>query len=133
MFAFLSNLGRLGVTIAVLVAVAGILGFTTLGIQLVASHHNASATAACAVSMGSVIGGQQRLSVSAHGLSANTNYLEAQTGVQSVMVTTDAAGSVSDQSLMYHGAGSYNIKFDYFYWSNNKLVEATGTSCSANL
>src|SRR5690348_6310854 len=133
MFAFLSNLGRLGVTIGVLVAVAAILGFTTVGMQLVASHHNASASAGCRVAMGTVIDGNQRLLVTASGLSGSTQYLEAQTGVQSAWVTSDSAGSASDQSLLYHGSGNYSISFYYYYWSNNKLVQATATSCSANL
>jgi len=34
---------------------------------------------------------------------------------------------------VYHGSGSYSIAFDYYYWSNNKLVQALATSCSANL
>jgi hypothetical protein len=96
-----------------------------------ASKHKDPST--CAVSMGSVINGQQRLLVTAWALTSNSSYLEAQTGVQSVMVTSDGAGSVSDQSLVYQGHGSYDISFDYYYWSNNKLVQATATSCSASL
>ena len=95
----------------------------------VASKHKDPGS--CSVAMGSTINGQQRLLVVASGLNPGTNYLEAQTGVQSVMLTADATGSISDQSLVYHAAGTYTITFYYFYWSNNKLVQAPATSCSA--
>lgn len=131
MFSFLTRLGRLAIGIPIVVAVVTIFGVGALTSVPVASKHNAPG--ACTVAMGAVISGQQRLSVTAWGLTANSGYLEAQTGVQSVMVTTDATGSVSDQSLVYHGSGKYAITFYYYYWSNNKLVQATATSCSASL
>jgi len=133
MFIFLSRLGRLFVGTAVVIAVTAILGFNTLtrnDVPVASKHKDPGA---CTVAMGSVINGQQRLSVTAWGLTPNSSYLEAQTGVQSVMVTTSATGSVSDQSLLYHGSGTYSIAFDYYYWSNNKLVQALATSCSASL
>src|SRR2546425_6437579 len=131
MFIFLRNLGRLAIGIPILIAVTAVMGFSVLTFVPAASKHKDPGS--CTVAMGSVLSSQQRLSVSAHGLSPNASYLEAQKGVQSVMVATDATGSVSDQSLMYHGSGMYTISFDYYYWSNNKLVQATATSCSANL
>jgi hypothetical protein len=131
MFVFLTRLGRLVVGIPVVIAVTAILGFNTLTALPVASKHKDPGS--CTVAMGSVINGQQRLLVNAVGLAAGTKYLEAQPGVQSVWITTDAAGSSSDQSLYYHGAGNYSIAFDFYYWSNNKLVQATATSCSASL
>ena len=100
------------------------------GMLPVASKHRDPTT--CSVAMGAVISGQQRLLVKAWALSPSSTYTEAQTGVQSAMVTTDATGAVTDQSLVYHGAGTYAIAFDYYYWSNNKLVQATATSCSAS-
>jgi len=134
MFVFLTRLGRLFVATVVLASVISILGVMSVTGILVASHHNASSSqASCTVAMGSVINGQQRLLVSAGGLAASTKYLEAQPGVQSVWITTNSAGSSSDQSLYYHGAGNYSIAFDYYYWSNNKLVQATATTCSASL
>ena len=131
MFVFLTRLGRLVVGIPVVIAVTTILGINTLTALPVASKHKDPGS--CTVAMGSVINGQQRLLVSVVGLAPGTKYLEAQPGVQSVWITTNSAGSSSDQSLYYHGAGSYTIAFDYYYWSNNKEVQATATSCSRNL
>jgi hypothetical protein len=109
MFAFLSNLGRLGVTIAVLVAVAGILGFTTLGMQLVASHHNAAATAGCSVSAAGV---GSRLTISGTGYAANTSYLveiKWPAGNTSGQIsTTSASGALSAWNYAYY-AGSYSV------------------------
>lgn len=132
MFTFLTRLGRVFVGITVFVAVLGVLGIvTTTGILV--SHHQAAGSQTCSISMGSVVNGQQRLLITAGGLTASTQYLEAQPGVQSVWITTSTSGSSSDQSLVYHGAGNYTVAFDYYYWSNNKLVQATATSCSASL
>jgi hypothetical protein len=131
MFIFLTRLGRLMVGIPIVIAVTTIMGFSALSIVPVASKHKDPGT--CTVAMGSIVNLQQRLLVSASGLTPSSSYLEAQTGVQSVMVTTDSTGSVSDQSLAYTGSGKYTITFYYYYWSNNKLVQATATSCSANL
>jgi hypothetical protein len=135
MFTFLTRMGRLFVVAIVMGATASILGFGILNYSPVANKHHsgASASAGCTVAMGAVISGQQRLLVSASGLTPSSSYLEAQTGVQSVMVTTDGTGSVSDQSLYYHGSGDYSISLYFYYWSNNKLVQATATSCSAHL
>jgi len=106
MFAFLSNLGRLGVTIAVLVAVAGILGFTTLGMQLVASHHNATASAACAASSA---GAGKALVISGHGFAANTQYLlytSTPAGTGATTATTDGTGAFTVNSWAYW-SGAY--------------------------
>jgi hypothetical protein len=97
----------------------------------VASKHKDPST--CTVSMGSVINGQQRLLVTAWALTPDFAYTEGQVGVQSALVTTDSTGAVSDQSLWFQGPGAYTIVFDSYYWSNNKLVQATATSCSADL
>ena len=132
MFGFLTRMGRLFVGITVFVAVLGILGVMSINGALV-SHHQAAGTQTCSVSMGAVVNGQQRLLVSASGLTANANYVYGQTGVQTATVTTSASGSFTDQSLFYHGAGTYNIAVDYYYWSNNKLVQSIATSCSASL
>jgi hypothetical protein len=131
MFTFLTRLGRLVVCIPIVIAVTAIIGFGVLSTVPAASKHKDPGS--CTIAMGSVISGQQRLLVTASGLSINTDYLEAQPGVQSLWVTTDANGSVSNQSLWYHGPGKYTIDFDYYYWQNSKLVQATATSCSANL
>ena len=131
MFTFLTRLGRLAIGIPVALVVITVLGYTTLTMLPAASRHKDPG--ACTVAMGSVINGQQRLLVTGSGMSANTQYLEAQTGVQSVWITTDSSGSSSDQSLYFNGAGTYTISFYYYYWSNNKLVQATETSCSAKL
>lgn len=131
MFTFLTRLGRLAIGIPVAVVVITVLGYTTLTMLPAASKHKDPGS--CTVAMGSIINGQQRLLVTASGLSAGTQYLEAQTGVQSAWITTDSTGSSSDQSLYYHGSGQYTIAFDYYYWSNNKLVRATSTSCTASL
>lgn len=133
MYAFLTSLGRLFMGITVLVAVLAIFGVAGVTGILVSHHQNASSTASCAVSMGSVVNGQQRLLVISSGLTANTNYVYGQTGVQTATVTTNSTGAFSDQSLFYHGSATYTIAVDYYYWSNNKLVQATATSCSANL
>jgi len=103
MFTFLSRLGRLGVTIAVLVAVAGILGFTTWGSQLlVASHHNAGAgSAACAVASAGV--GQQ-LVVSGHGFAPGTQYLlqvSTPAGNWTTVANTDSSGTFAYSSWAY--------------------------------
>lgn len=99
-------------------------------------RHDPSA-AMCAVGLGSSITGQQRLLVTATGLSPSWSYAESQTdsktGLQSAMVMTDATGAVSDQSLFYMGHGTYSIAFDYYYWRNSQLVQATATTCSAQL
>ncbi|HEV2414629.1 MAG TPA: hypothetical protein VGX27_07455 [Candidatus Dormibacteraeota bacterium] len=97
------------------------------------SHRQNASSMSCAVSLGSVINGHQRLLVTASGLTPGTNYLEAQPGVQSVWITTDSAGASNNQSLYYNGPGKYTIAFDYYYFSNNKEVQATATSCSASL
>lgn len=131
MFTFLTRMGRLAIGIPVAMVVITVLGYTTLTMLPAASKHKDPGS--CTVAMGSVINGQQRLLTTAAGLPANTQYLEAQPGVQSVWITTSSTGSSSDQSLYYHGAGNYTIDFDYYYWSNNKLVQATATSCSASL
>jgi hypothetical protein len=131
MFVFLTRLGRLVVGIPVVIAVTAILGINTLTALPVASKHKDPGS--CTVAMGTVINGQQRLLVTVAGLAPSTQYLEAQPGVQSVWITTNSAGSSSDQSLLYHGSGNYTVAFDYYYWSNNKLVQATATSCSASL
>jgi hypothetical protein len=131
MFVFLTRLGRLAVGIPVVIAVTAILGFSTLSALPVASKHKDPGS--CTVAMGSVINGQQRLLVTASGLSPSTNYLEAQTGVQSAWVTTDTAGAFTSESLYYQGPGKYTIDIDYYYWSNNKAVQATTTSCSGSL
>ena len=131
MYIFLSRLGRLMVGIPVVIAVTTIMGIGTLELVPVASRHHDPGS--CIVTMGSVLNGQQRLLVTASGLSPATQYLEAQPSVQSVWITTDSTGASSDQSLYYHGSGTYTVAFDYYYWSNNKLVQATATSCSATL
>lgn len=94
-------------------------------------HHDPAGT--CAVALGSVVNGQQRLLVKATGLTPSSSYVEAQTGVQSAMVTSDATGAISDQSLWFHGSGLYAIDVNYYYWRNNSLIQATATSCSAQL
>ena len=131
MFVFLTRLGRLVVGIPVVIAITTILGINTLTALPVASKHNDPGS--CTVAMGSVISGQQRLLVSAAGLAPGSSYVYGQTGVQTAKVTTNSSGAFSDQSLFYHGAGTYSIAVDYYYWSNNKLVRATATSCSARL
>jgi hypothetical protein len=131
MFTFLTRLGRLTIGIPIALVVITVIGYTTLTMLPAASHHKDPGS--CTVAMGSVINGQQRLLISMSGLSANTQYLEAQTGVQSVWVTTDSTGANTNQSLFYTGSGSYKIAIDYYYWSNNKEVVATETSCSATL
>ena len=113
------------------VVIVGAVTYLTSTMQLAAAKHKDPTT--CTVAMGSVISGQQRLLVKAWSLNPNATYTEAQAGVQSAVVTTDATGAVTDQSLFYHGAGSYSIVIDYYYWSNNKLVQATATSCAATL
>ena len=104
---------------------------------LVASKHHDPSAATCTVGLGSVINGQQRLLVTATRLTPNWSYAESQTngtmGLQSAMVTTDATGAVSDQSLFYLGHGTYSIAFDYYYWRNSQLVQATAGTCSAQL
>lgn len=99
-------------------------------VALASGHREPSS---CTVALGNVIDGQQRLLVSAWSLPADASLLEAQTGVQSVWVTTDATGAVSDQSLYYQGPGAYTIDFYTLYWKNNREVQATVTSCSAQL
>lgn len=131
MYGFLTRLGRLAVGIPVLVAILAIFGVGTSDLTPVASTSKATAT--CSVAMGSVVGAQQRLLVQATGLAPATSYLEAQTGVQSVMVTSDGSGSISDQSLVYHGPATYAIAFDFYFWSNHKLAHTTVASCSARL
>jgi hypothetical protein len=131
MFTFLTRLGRLAVGIPILVAVIVIFGASPLSSLPAASKHKDPG--ACTVAIGAVINGQQRLLITGAGMTPSTKFLEAQTGVQSVWVTTDSTGSSNDQSLYYHGAGTYAISFYYYYWSNNKLVQATETSCSARL
>jgi hypothetical protein len=131
MFVFLTRLGRLVVGIPVVIAVTTILGINTLTALPVASKHKDPGS--CTVAMGSVINGQQRLLVTASGLPANTQYLEAQPGVQSAWITTSSTGSSSDQSLRYNGPGKYTIAFDYYYWHINQVVQGTVTSCGASL
>ncbi len=131
MFVFLSRTGRLLVASIIVAALTTVVGASTIASLPVASKHNDPGS--CTVALGSVINGQQRLLITAVGLPAGTSFLEAQTGVQSVWITTDASGDSTDQSLYYHGAGTYSIAFDYYYWSNNKLVQATATGCSARL
>lgn len=132
MYTFLSRLGRLFVGITVLVAGIAIFGVSTDFGALV-SHHQNAPSMTCSVSMGSVINGHQRLLVTASGLAPGTSYLEAQPGVQSIWITTDSAGASNNQSLYYNGPGKYTIAFDYYYFSNNKEVQATATTCSASL
>lgn len=132
MFAFLTRLGRVFVGITVFVAVLGVLGIvTTTGILV--AHHQGAGAQTCSVTMGAVINGQQRLLVTAGGLTPSSSYVYGQTGVQTATVATNSAGAFSDQSLFYHGPGKYSIAVDYYYWSNNKLVQTTATSCSASL
>lgn len=105
-----------------------------VGAQLPVSAHHVKDPVSCTVAMGAVnAGGQQTLAVNAWALTPNTSYLEAQAGVQSVMITTDANGAVSDQSLLYQGAGTYTIEFDFYVWRNSQLVQVTATHCSATL
>ena len=106
MFTFLSRLGRLTVTIGVLVAVAGILGFTTFGMQLVASHHGASASAACVAASAGV---GKPLVISGHGFAANSQYLlytNTPAGSGATTATTDGSGSFTVNSWAYW-AGTY--------------------------
>ena len=131
MFTFLTRLGHLAVGIPILIAVVAIFGVSTLSSLPVASRHKDPGS--CTVALGSVISGHQRLLVTAAGMSPNTRYLEAQPGIQSMWITSDATGSSTDQSLYYNGAGTYTIAFDYYYWSGTKEVQATETSCSAHL
>lgn len=131
MFTFLTRLGRLAIAIPLGIVVVAVLGYTSLTMLPTASKHKDPGS--CTVAMGAVIGGQQRLLVTVVGLTPSTQYLEAQPGVQSVWITTDSSGSSSDQSLYYNGHGNYTIAFDYYYFSNNKEVQATATSCSASL
>lgn len=131
MFTFLTRLGRLAIGIPLAIVVVAVLGYTSLTMLPTASKHKDPGS--CTVAMGTVINGQQRLMVTAAGLGASTAYLEAQPGVQSVWITTSSTGTSSDQSLYYHGAGNYTVAFDYYYFSNNKEVQATATSCSASL
>lgn len=104
-----------------------------VGAQMPVQARHLQDPVTCTVAMGDVINGQQTLAVTAWALAPNTTYLEAQTGVQSVMVTTDATGSVFDQSLFYQGAGDYTVNFDFYVWHNNQLVQVTATHCSATL
>ena len=131
MFVFLTRLGRLVVGIPVVIAVTAILGINTLTALPAASKHKDPGS--CTVAMGAVINGHQRLLVTAVGLAPGSSYVYGQTGVQTANVTTNSTGAFSDQSLFYHGAGTYSIAIDYYYWSNNRLVQATATSCSARL
>lgn len=131
MYNFLSRLGRLLIGITVLVAIIAIFGVTT-DLGPLVSHHQNAPSAACAVSMGGVINGHQRLLVAASGLNPNSSYVYGQTGIQTATVTTNSSGAFSDQSLFYNGPGKYAISVDYYYWSNNKLVQAIGTSCSGS-
>jgi hypothetical protein len=94
-------------------------------------HHDPAGT--CSVALGSVVNGQQRLLVKATGLAPSSSYVEAQAGVQSAMVTSDATGAISDQSLWFHGSGLYSIAVNYYYWRNNQLVQTAAASCSAQL
>jgi hypothetical protein len=115
----------------VIVAVGSALVVTTQ-LPVEAKHFQDPVT--CTVAMGAVnVSGQQSLAVNAWALTPNTTYLEAQAGVQSVMVTTDATGSVSDQSLLYQGPGTYTVEFDFYYFHNSQLVQVTATHCSATL
>ena len=103
MFTFLTRLGRLGITITVLVAVATILGVTTWGRQqLVASHHQAaSPSAACAVSSAGV--GQQ-LVVSGHGFAPSTQYLlnvTTPSGNWATVANTDSSGAFKYTNWTY--------------------------------
>ena len=94
-------------------------------------HHDPAGS--CTVALGSVINGQQRLLVNATGLTPSSMYIEAQTGAQSAMVTSNATGAISDQSLWFHGSGLYTIDVNYYFWRNNQLVQSTAASCSAQL
>jgi hypothetical protein len=127
---FTTKAGRLVLGVMFMTVVTSLIGSGSLTIPVASKHKDPGS---CAVAMGSVVDGQQRLLVSAVGLPPNSKYLEAQTGVQSTWITTDANGAVSDQSLYYQGAGTYNIAFYYYYWSNNKEVQTLLTSCSAKL
>jgi len=131
MFTFLTRLSRLAIGIPVALVVITVLGYTSLTMLPTASKHKDPGS--CTVTMGSVINGQQRLLVTASGLPDNTQYLEAQPGVQSVWITTSSVGSSTDQSLRYKGPGKYTIDFDYYYWHINQVVQGTVTSCSASL
>ena len=134
-------IGLLSVRLAHVLAACtfGVLVITSLAPDdiLVASKHHDPSAGTCAVGLGSVINGQQRLLVTATGLTPNWSYSESQTngttGLQSAMVNTDATGAVSDQSLFYLGHGSYSIALGYYYWRNSQLVQATAATCSAQL
>ena len=127
---FTTKAGRLVLGIVFTTVVTALIGSGSLAIPVASKHKDLGS---CTVAMGGVVGGEQRLLVTASGLPPNSKYLEAQTGVQSAWITTDAAGSVSDQQLYYQGPGSYSIAFYTYYWSNNKEVQATVASCSAKL
>jgi hypothetical protein len=104
MFTFLSRLGRLFVVSTVLIAVGTIIGFTSISGILVASHHNASSSMACAVTSAGV---GQALAVSGHGFAANTQYALFTTtpgGNGETTASTDSTGAFTVTSFTYwHG------------------------------
>jgi hypothetical protein len=92
-FTFLTRLGRLAVGIPIVIAVTTIMGFSVLNIVPVASHHQASASAACVVASTGV---GRALVTSGHGFAANSQYLLAvktPAGTGTTTATTDASGS----------------------------------------
>jgi hypothetical protein len=133
MFAFLTRLGRLFVATIVLAGVISIIALMSTSGILVASHHQGASTMSCTVAMGPVVNGQRRLQVNASGLLPSSSYVYGQTGSQTANVTTSSAGSFSDQSLFYHGPGTYSIVVNYYYFNNTHLVHSTVASCSAQL
>jgi len=112
MYTLLSRLGRLFVVVTVLMAVAAIIGFTSISGILVASHHNASSGMACAVTSGGV---GLALTVSGHGFAANSQYLLFLTnpaGSGETTVNTDANGAFT-----YSSWASWKGTYSASVWS----------------
>jgi len=107
MYTLLSRLGRLFVVITVLMAVAAIIGFTSISGILVASHHNAAGSTACTMSAAS-LGGS--FTVSGSGYSPGASYAVQMTwpygGVADLPTTANASGQISLVTQAYW-SGTY--------------------------
>jgi len=112
MYTLLSRLGRLFVVITVLMAVAAIIGFTSISGILVASHHNASSGMSCTVASAGV---GQALSVSGRGFAANSQYLlflSNPAGSGETTANTDANGAFT-----YSSSASWKGTYSASVWS----------------
>ena len=127
MFTFLQRLSRLFVILTIMVAVGTIIGFTSISGILVASHHNASSSMACAVSSAGV---GQSLTVSGHGFAANSQYLLFLTspgGNGATTATTDATGSFTYTSTAYW-KGAYGASVWTSGGGSKQLASCTSAS-----